>query len=160
MNNGILPLLLLGVTLGLALSTVAAAAAWRGWIAAAVVALATSFVPIAREQLIAVEVALWASVVGTAVLAYLPERIAARAILPLAINAGAWLGGVAAASAMRPAMLAGLVVALVFVPIQALASRGSTIAVKVVASWMIAIGTLAIFVSMVPTPGYKQDHME
>ena len=142
------------------MSTVAAAAAWRGWIAAAVVALAMSFVPIGREHLVAVEIALWVSVVVTAVLAYLPGRIATRAILPLAINAGAWLGVVAAASAMRPVMLAGLVAALVFLPVHALSSRGSAIAVKVVASWMIAIGTLAVFVSMVPTPGYKQDHME
>jgi glucose-6-phosphate-specific signal transduction histidine kinase len=160
MNSGILPLLLLGMTLGLALSTASAANAWRAWLAAAVVALTTSFMTVASQHLILVEIVLWLTVVMTATVTYWPERIAARAIVPLAVNAGVWLGAVAAASAMRPAMLAGLTGGLLFLPVQALASRGSAIAVKVVASWMIAIGALAIFVSMVPTPGYKQDHME
>lgn len=160
MNSGILPLLLLGLTLGLALSTAIPKWAWRGWIIADFVAIAMSFVPIAREHLITVEIGLWVSTILTAAVAYLPARFAAPATLPVAINAGAWLGAVASASAMRPVMLAGLFVALVFLPIHALSSRGSAIAVKVVASWMIAVGTLAVFVSMVPTPGYMQDHMQ
>lgn len=160
MNSGILPLLLLGVTLGLALSTVAPAAAWRAWGIAAIVALPMSFLRIAPEHLVAVEIGLWISTIATALLAYLPRRITAWSIVPVAINAGAWLGAVAAVAAMRPVMLAGLVAALLFLVVNALSSRGSSIAVKVVASWMIAIGALAVFVSMVPTPGYKQDHME
>ncbi len=160
MNSGILPLLLLGLTLGLALSTASPKKAWRGYIIAVLVAIAVSFVPIAKEHLISVEIGLWVSTIVTAAFAYLPSRFAAAALLPAAINAGAWLGAVAAANAMRPVMLAGLFAALVFVPIHALSSRGSAIAVKVVASWMIAVGTLAVFVSMVPTPGYMQDHMQ
>ncbi len=160
MNSGILPLLLLGVTLGLALSTTTPAAAWRCWATAAIVALAMSFVRIAPEHLVAVEIGLWISTIATALLAYLPGEITTRAILPIAINAGAWLGPVAAVTAMRPMMVAGLIAALLFLVVNALSSRGSSIAVKVVASWMIAIGALAVFVSMVPTPGYKQDHME
>lgn len=160
MNSGILPLLLLGLTLGLALSTAVQKGAWRGWALAAFVALAMSFVPIARQHLITVEIGLWVSTIVTAALTYLPARFAAPTMLPVAINAGAWLGAVAAANAMRPVMLAGLFAALVFLPIHALSSRGSAIAVKVVASWMIAVGTLAVFVSMVSTPGYMQDHMQ
>lgn len=161
MNGGILPLLLLGATLGLALSNAPdSVAAWRGWLAAALAALTTSFLPIATDLAIPVEIGLWVSTVLTAVSVYLPSRITSPAILPISVNAGGWIGAVASVTAMGPLLLAALPLALVFIPLSALYSRGSAIAVKVVASWMIAIATLAVFVSMVPTPGYKQDHME
>ena len=160
MNSGILPLILLGLTLGLALSSVMERTAWRGWIIASVTALAISFVPIADQHRLPIEIALWVSVIATAAVVYLPARHAARVIVPVAINAGGWLGAVAAVDIMRPALIAGVLAATSFVVIRALSSIGSAMAVKVVGSWMIAISTLAVFVSMVPTPGYKQDHME
>jgi hypothetical protein len=160
-NGGILPLMLLGATLGLLLSkTSLGKVAWRGWVAAAIAALAASLLPLPTHLVIPIEVGLWISTVITAATVYLPRGTASRLILPLAVNAGGWLGAVAAVTSMRPLLLAALLLALLFIPIGALASRGSAIAVKVVASWMIAIGTLAVFVSMVPTPGYKQDHMQ
>ena len=40
------------------------------------------------------------------------------------------------------------------------ADSGLIRAVKVAASWMIAVSSLALFVSMMPHPGYVPDHME
>ena len=39
-------------------------------------------------------------------------------------------------------------------------TKDTGIAVKVAASWMIAISSLALFVSLMPHPGYVPDHME
>ena len=50
--------------------------------------------------------------------------------------------------------------ALIAIPANWLTQRKLDIIIKVVASWMIAIASLSLFVSLIPTPGYKPDHME
>ena len=160
MNAGILPLLLLGVTLGLALSVAPRATALRAWLAAVVAAGVIALVGGSAEHLIVLQLGLLVSIVATAGLVYLPRDWTARALMLVGINAGIWLGLVASAGQMRYILPVALVVALILIPAQEVGIRGAAIAVKVVASWMIAIGVLAICVTMVPTPGYEEDHME
>lgn len=160
MNGGILPLLLLGLTLGLALTSVPLRLALRAWLAALAVALALSFVPIPRDLLVAAEIGLSASAILTALTVYLPESWTPRLALPVAVNAGLWLGATASAADNRLALLPTLALTLILLPISMVGLQKSRVATKVVASWMIAIGSLSVFVAMVPTPGYKQDHMQ
>ncbi len=160
MNAGILPLLLLGVTLGLALSVAPRTTALRAWLAAVVTASVMALVGGSAEHVLVLQLGLLISIVVTAGLVYLPPDWVARALLLVGINAGIWLGLVASAGQMRYIVPVAMVVALILIPAQEVGIRGAAIAVKVVASWMIAIGVLAICVTMIPTPGYEEDHME
>jgi ABC-type proline/glycine betaine transport system permease subunit len=54
----------------------------------------------------------------------------------------------------------GLLPTLLAIPVHWIARQKFAILLKVVASWVIAIASLALFVSVMPTPGYKPDHME
>ena len=58
------------------------------------------------------------------------------------------------------ALLIGILPLFISIPARWLARGKFNIAVKVVASWMIAIASLSLFVTLIPTPGYKPDHME
>ena len=160
MNGGILPLLLLGLTLGIALTSVPTRLALRAWIAAFAVALAVSFVPVPKHMLVAAEIGLSVSAILTALIVYLPASWTPRLVFPAGFNAGLWLGTTASAADNRLGLLPALALALIFLPISMVGLQKSRVATKVVASWMIAIGSLSVFVSMVPTPGYKQDHMQ
>lgn len=160
MNGGILPFVLLGLTLGLALTSVPRDVALKAWVAALVVAVVFCLVPIGDELVIPVEVGLWVTTILTGVAVYLPSRLRRRLINPVAVNAGLWLGALASAAVTRSALLVALPLSLVFLLISMMGLQKYQLAVRVVASWMIAIGSLAVFVSMVPTPGYKQDHMQ
>ena len=58
-------------------------------------------------------------------------------------------------------LLASLPLALLCLPGAWLVSRRGSIAVKVAASWLIAVALLAISLQMAPvTPGYRPDHMD
>ena len=161
MNAGILPLLLLSATLGLSLSQASSRQAWTGFAVALVVAFVVALLPIPQGASPIVFAGLWVSMIVTAALVYLPARLPRRWAVPAAANAGAWAGAHAATSASLPAsVLAAIPLCLVFYPGRWIAARGYDIAVKVAASWMIAIASLSLFVSAMPTPGYQQDHMQ
>lgn len=91
---------------------------------------------------------------------HLPRRMAE----PLAVGfttVSAIVPGMAISAAGSSAELAeALPWILLGLPAAALIGSGRQIAVKVVASWLIAISLLSVGVSLVPTPGYKPDHME
>lgn len=160
MNGGFLPFVFLGLTLGMALTGAPLTTAARAWAAAMIVALGVSFAPIPRDWAIAVEVGLWITTVLTAATIYLPQPWTSRLVWPIAVNAGLWLGATAAVATTRPALLAAIPTSLIFLLISRLGLQKSQVAMKVAASWMIAIGSLTVIVSMVSTPGYKRDHME
>ena len=160
MNSGILPLLLIFATLGLALALAPQRAALISLAAMAVAALAVSLVPFSSAASDAIFRGLWVSVILTAALTYVPRDPANRLLLPAAINAGCWAGAFAGVSAQRANLLAALALSLLFIPARWFTLRGYHVVIKVVASWMIAIASLSMFVSFMPTPGYKPDHME
>lgn len=161
MNAGILPLLLLSATLGLALSRASERGAWIAIGAAIATALAVAILPVPTNAQPVVFAGLWVSMILTAIVVYLPKGISRRFAIIAPVNAGIWAGALFALSPGLPASaLAAVPLFLLFYPGRWLAARGYGVAVKVAASWMIAIASLSLFVSATPTPGYVQDHME
>lgn len=160
MNGGMLPILLICATAGLALSLVGWREAWMGVIAIVLSSLAVSFFTIDPAKSHIIYAGLFLSTILTAVLVYLPQSWPRRWALPVAVNAGGWAGALASLSGMHGALWLALLLSLLCLPGRIIEQRGLGIAVKVAASWMIAISSLALFVSMMPHPGYVPDHME
>lgn len=160
MNAGILPICLLFLALGLTLSFAGIRGALLGTTGLLVATLVAASLKPAQGALEPVFVCLWVSVIATIGLMHLPNRIALVWAATAGVNAGAWAGALAAISSLRPQMLFALPIMLVTLPGLWLVDRGYGIALKVVGSWVVAVATLAIFVSLTPTPGYKPDHMQ
>jgi hypothetical protein len=159
MNGGIIPLLLLSVTLGLMLAFATTRLTIVGLAAFASVALLAFAAPIALASN-SIFIGLWLTIIAAAALVYLPVARWRHAIIPLCLNAGLWLGAYAALSGDRRDFALGLIPALIAIPAKWLVRRRLNLGLKVVASWVIAIASLALFVSLMPSPGYKPDHME
>lgn len=160
MNGGILPLVLICAAFGLSLACVSLRVAGLGLAAMTVAGLMLSLMPIPTSASDIILLGLWLSVIATAALTYAPRRFADRLMIPAGLNAGGWAGALAAVSDMRGGLIVAFAVGLLFIPARWFTLRGYHIAIKVVASWMIAIASLSMFVSFMPTPGYKPDHME
>lgn len=160
MNAGVLPMLLLCATVGLLLSFGSQRIAWLGFAGMVASGLILSLLTLPTEVLKPVFIGAWVSIIVTATVTYLPPRLPTQWAIPLAINAGAWVGALASLSGRKRDLLLALPLSLIFVVGRWVVARGLGLGVKVVASWMIAIATLSIFVSMTPTPGYEPDHMQ
>lgn len=160
MNAGILPICLLFLAVGLTLSFAELRGALLGAAALIVAALLAALLHLAQGALEPVFVGLWVSVIATVGLMHLPNRITLAWAVAAGVNAGAWAGALAAISSLRWQMLFALPILLIMLPGRWLVERGYGIGLKVVGSWLGAIATLAIFVSLTPTPGYKPDHMQ
>jgi len=160
MNGGIVPFLLMGVTLGVMLSRVDRRLGWAGLAIAMIGAAAAALVPIGAAATDTVYTGLWLSMIVAAGLAFVPPARLRRLTVIAAGNAGAWSGALAGLGGIRTGLLVALPFALLFLPGQWIAARGQDVAIKIVASWMIAIASLSLLVSLMPTPGYKPDHMQ
>ena len=160
MNGGMLPILLICATVGLALSLVGWRDAWLGVAAITFSALVVAMVPINAGASHVIFAGLFLSTILTALLVYLPRAWPRHWAIPVAANAGGWAGALASLSGMQGALWLALPLALLCLPGRLIEQRGLGIAVKVAASWMIAISSLALFVSIMPHPGYVPDHME
>ena len=159
MNGGLAPLLLLSTTIGLMFAFVVsrqAMTALLGFGIAAVVGYAAPF-DFAPNAVFA---GLWLSMIAAAVLVYLPVARWSVLALPVCLNAGFWLGAGAGLSGDRLVLMIGILASFILFPARLLAHGRLNIALNVVASWMIAIASLSLFVTLIPTPGYKPDHME
>ncbi|MBA3667386.1 MAG: hypothetical protein H0W65_06655 [Sphingomonas sp.] len=159
MNGGLVPLFLLSATLALMLSFAPIRMTSLGLLAFAAITPLLFLMSGALSSTI-IFLGLWASMIATALVVYLPIARWSAAILPLCLNAGFWMGAYAALYSDRAGLALGLVPALLAFPVKWLIRRKFDIVIKVVASWMIAIASLSMFVSLMPTPGYKLDHME
>ena len=159
MNGGIVPLSLLSVTVGLMLAFVALPRATVAMVAFAAAALVAFSMPFDLPP-DAIFTGLWLSMVAAAILVYLPVSRWSVAVLPICLNAGFWSGVYAGLTGGRAAFLVAILMLCIAIPARWLARGKFTIALKVVASWMIAIASLSLFVTLIPTPGYKPDHME
>lgn len=160
MNGGPLPLLLLCATIGLLLSYASLRAACLGFASLAATSVIVSLLALPPRLTTALFAGLWLSIILIAALTYLPRDVAARWAIPLATVGGLWVGGLASVSGRKSDLALVLPITLLWVPGRWIVGRGHGLAVKIVASWMIAIATLSLFVSMTPTPGYQPDHME
>lgn len=102
----------------------------------------------------------WLSVIATAGAVHLPNGVGPRIALLLSVNAGLWAGAAIAVSESPLALAQALPAALLVVPAAWLVAHRGAIAVKVAASWLVAVAILAAALPIIPTPGYAPDHME
>ncbi len=160
MNGGIVPSLLLLATLGLLLSRTTLRVAWTGFAGMAVTAGIASLLTLPASMTTFIFIGVWVSIILTAGLTYLPMDVARRWAIPLAIVVGIWGGALASLSDRKGDLMLALPASLLFLPGRWIVAHGYGIALKIVASWMIAIALLSTFVSLTPTPGYEPDHME
>ena len=161
MRDPLLPQILLAAALGLALSYSAGRAAV---VIMVVTAVAVALIPLSGLSEDWVFTGAWMSVAVMAASVHLPDawRLRAEPWLSrgMALWAGVW-AGLLSHLAVAPASLGfalpflGLAWAGVW-----LVGRGWGIAVKVAASWLIAVAVLQVGLGFVPTPGYEGDHLE
>ena len=102
----------------------------------------------------------WLSTALTALTVHLRHPAAVWPAALVAANAGMWAGAVTAISGTGLDLARALPVALLAFPVAWLVAHKAGIAVKVVASWLLAVAILVAALPMVATPGYVQDHME
>lgn len=160
MRGGFLPPAILLAALGLALAFIPLRRALVAAALAGVVAvLAWAAGPPARF-IEPIFVACWLSVIVNAALMHRPEKIPQIALLGAAANAGLWAGLVTGVAGNGSDLAIALPCILLCVIGRPVVARGWGIAPKVLASWLTAVAILATMVSLTPTPGYKQDHME
>lgn len=160
MNGGILPALLLSATIGLLLSFATRRTALLGFAAMSGTASLVALLTLPASLAVLIFIATWSTIIVAAGLTYFPPAKAERWAIPIALAAGAGIGGLTAISGRKIDLLLALPVGLLFVPGRWLVGRGLGLGVKVVASWMVAIALLSAFVSLTPTPGYQPDHKE
>ncbi len=160
MNAGFLPLALLCAALGLALAKTP-----RKFAALAIVALVIAsllsfaFISSTHWETPAM-LALWLSAAITAGLGYLPRGVNGVWGVVAGINAGLWVGIVAHSAGGSGGMAAAWTLALLFLPAAWLFEKELGAAVKIAASWIVAVSILAGMVAISPVPGYAPDHME
>ena len=162
MRGGALPPALLFAALGLAL-----AFAPRGvWLSSLLALLASvgavQFLPIPQGWLESVFLGLWASVVATAASVHFPRTLnRPMTALVLSLNAGVWASAVVRLAGSPFDLLDALPCVLILFPAAWVARRHTSIPVKVVSSWLIAIAVLAATLQLLSvTPGYLPDHLE
>ena len=160
MNAGFLPLALLCAALGLALAkTPLKVAAMATGALVCTSLLSFSVIPVEGWGLAAM-LGLWISTAVTAGLAYVPRGIHGGWVLPVSLNAGLWIGVVAHSADGSAGMAAALPLTLLFLPAAWLLDKVGEVAVKIAASWILAVSILAGMVVISPVPGYAPDHME
>lgn len=160
MNAGILPIALLFLAAALALSFASVRSAAAGVGATAAGALLLGLQPFGSPELKWLFVGLWLSAIGTIGSIYLWARMPLPMAIAVGLNSGAWAGALAAGTSLRSQAVLAILILLLALPGHRLVRRGNGIVLKVVGGWVVAIATLAIFVSLTPTPGYKPDHMQ
>ena len=161
MRGGALPPALLFAALGLALAF--GPRKRFGWaiLAAAVPALVVSLVPIGPQWADAMFLGCWISLVVTALCVHLPRGLGPWLAIALALNAGFWGGAVIGVAGKLIDLAISLPWILLALPGSWLVTSKRQIAVKVIASWLIAVALLSATLQITtPTPGYVPDHMD
>lgn len=161
MRGGALPPALICLALAFALAFASRRALPQALLAAIAAALAASRFAIPAEWDDAVFLSCWSSVLVTALCVHLPNGLPTVPAVVLALNAGLWTGAVTAAAGGPADLLIALPLLVLAFPGASLRRTGKAIALKVLASWLVAVAILAAALSVSPlTPGYEPDHME
>ncbi len=121
--------------------------------------LSFAFMPTDKWETAAL-VALWVSAAVTAGLCYLPRGVNGLSLVVASVNAGIWLGVVAHSAGGVAGIASASPLALLFLPAAWLLKKELGAAVKIMASWIVAVSILAAMVAISPVPGYAPDHME
>lgn len=126
----------------------------------AIVALAVSFISLPQGVVEIVFLGCWASAVVTAAAVHLPQGLGPKLTMVLAINTGLWTGLVIAVAGEQVDLAKALPAVLLCVLGAWIIKTRRAIVIKIAASWLIAVSVLSASLPMVPTPGYRADHME
>ncbi len=103
----------------------------------------------------------WISVLGCAISIYLRQPVGLFPALLLSLNAGVWCGTVNALAGSTLGLVKALPAVAVLWPVGWAARYRDGLAVKVVATWLMAVAVLAGTLQFLPvTPGYLPDHLE
>jgi hypothetical protein len=160
-RGGVLPAALLCMALGLAL----AFSSRRAWLLnvalLTVCATAVVFASVPASWVEGIFMGCWASIVATAAAVHAPKGLSMPAAVVLSVNAGIWVGAIAAVSGLRFNLVKTVPCVLALLPAAFIIGRRAPIVVKVVASWLVAVAVLAGTLPLLPvTPGYLPDHLE
>ena len=161
MRGGALPPALLFAAFGLALAFAQRRSLLPAILTAAAIAAVLSFVPIGSQWADPIFLACWISVLIAALSVHLPRGLGPRLAIVLAIDIGVWGGAVIAVSGKPLDLALSAPWMLLALPGGWLVHTKRQIAVKVLASWLIAVSLLIATLQVTtPTPGYVQDHMD
>lgn len=159
MRGGFWPPALLGVALAFALAFAPPRLRLPAIILAVVAALAISQSALPSDWQEAIFAGTWLSVIIAALAVHSPRTPDAW-LLVIAGNTGIWAGAVTAIAGTPKDLLRALPLVLLAYPGAWLVANRGAIAIKVAASWLVAIAILVAALPIVPTPGYVQDHVE
>jgi hypothetical protein len=124
-------------------------------------AIATAVVTVPVRWMEGVFLACWISTAASAAAVHVPKGLSTSAAVALSVNAGIWVGTVTALSGPTLNLAKTLPCVLTLLPAAFMISRRAPVAVKVVASWLVAVAVLAGTLQLLPvTPGYLPDHLE
>lgn len=160
MRGGVLPPALLFAALAFALAFAPRRVMLTALALVPLPAVLIASVDFPKAWVEAIFVGCWLSVFATAALVHLLRPLGLAAAMALALNAAIWAGATIAVAGTAADLLKALPVLLIAVPAQWGVAKGAGIAVKVIASWLVAVAVLAGALAAVPTPGYVSDHME
>ncbi len=161
MRTAALPAALLVAALAFALSFAPRRTLWLAMPVFAGLSVAASFIRTPLEWQDGVFLACWTSVLATAALVHLRSGVAPPLAVGAAANAGVWSGLLIATAGEPLDPLIVVPVILLAIPGVWIAAGRGRIALKVAASWLVAVAVLAAAIPLTtPTPGYVQDHME
>lgn len=164
MRDPLLPQILLAAALGLALSYAGRDVGRQGAVILVVAAVVVALIPLPGVPVDLIFAAAWLSVAATAASVHLPEAWRLRwepwPTRGLALNAGLWMGFLHHAGVSPFGLAFAVPFVVLMLPGAWMVGRGWGIAVKVAASWLIAVAVLQVVLGFVPTPGYEADHME
>ena len=158
--NGAMPPALLCLALGLALAFVPMRIAVGGAALLATVACGTWWIMPAATPPEPILISCLVSVIATAATTYLPRPLTIAPAVLFSLNAGGWAGASVAVAGTGVDLATAVPLVLVTALGAALVARGWGIAVKVAASWLIAIAALSAVLTLTPVPGYVPDHMD
>lgn len=160
MRGGVWPPALLCAALGLALGFAPVRVRLPALLVLVGVAVAASRLTFPTAWHEAIFAGCWISVVLAALAVHRREMASLLPAVALAANTGLWAGSVVAIAGTDRDLAQALPVALLAFPAAWLVGHRGGIAVKVAASWLVAVAILVAALPMVATPGYVPDHME
>ena len=158
--GGVLIPALLCAALGLALAFQTKRMQWLSIAVLGAMACLVVWIDFPQDWMAAVFVAGWVSLIVTALSVLAPARLPAWLPLSLAANAGLWTGSLIAMTAQPSDLVLALPLVLIAFPARWVLNTPARLGVKIVAGWLVAVAILGVGVSMLPTPGYKADHIE
>ena len=159
MRGGFWPPALLCVALAFALAFSPPRLRLPAIVVSVVAALAMSQLTLPGDWQEVIFAGTWLSVIIAALAVHSP-RTPDALLLVIAGNTGVWAGAVTAIAGTPKDLLRALPLVLLAYPGAWLVANRGAIAIKVAASWLVAIAILVAALSIVPTPGYVRDHVE